>query len=96
MRRKGSQEEAGSLVRWRSVFYRANLQQWMPVRDAVYVLLFFYTYETYLPPAVFGNSFVGRNKAKTLCTLLQHMKLIFSLMALKVNYEFSFLLSEHA
>lgn len=66
------------------------------MRDAVNVLLLFYTYETYLPPAVFGNSFVGRNKAKTLCTLLQHMKLIFSLMALKVHYEFSFLLSEHA
>lgn len=66
------------------------------MRDAVNVLLFFYTYETYLPPAVFGNSFVGRKKAKTLCTLLQHMKLILSLMALKVHYEFSFLLSEHA
>lgn len=65
-------------------------------RDAVNVLLFLYTYETHLPLAVFGNSFVGRNKAKTLCTLLQRMKPIFSLMALKVHYEFSFLLSEHA
>lgn len=56
----------------------------------------FHTYETYLPPAVSGNGFVGRSKAKMLCTLLQHMKLIFSLMALEVHYEFSFLLSEHA
>lgn len=66
------------------------------MRDTVSVLLFFYIYETYLPPAVFGNGSVGRNKAKILCTLLQHMKLIFSLMALEVHYEFSFLLSEHA
>lgn len=96
MRRKESQKEAGYLVRWRSVFYTANLQQWMHVRDAVNMLLFFYTYETYLPLALFGNSFVGKNKAKTLCTLLQHKKLIFSLMALKVHCEFSFLFSEHA
>lgn len=79
MRRKESQKEAGYLVIWRSVFYRANLQQWMHVRDAVNGLVFFYTYETYLPPTVFGNSFVGRNRAKTLCTLLQHIKLIFFL-----------------
>ena len=78
------------------MFYRGNLQQRMCMRDTVSVLLFFYTYETYLPPAVFGNGFVGRHKAKILCTLLQHMKLIFSLMALEVHYEFSFLLSEHA
>lgn len=78
------------------MFYRGNLQQWMGMRNAVSVLLFFCTYETYLPPAVFGNGFVGRRKAKILCTLLQYMKLIFSLMALEVHYEFSFLLSEHA
>lgn len=78
------------------MFYRGNLQQWMGLREVVSVLLFFCTYETYLPPAVFGNSFIGRRKAKILYTLRQHMKLIFSLMALEVHYEFSFLLSEHA
>jgi len=72
------------------MFYRGNLEQWMGMRDEVSVLLFFYTYETYLPPAVFGNGFAGRHKAKILHTLLQQMKLIFSLMALEVHYEFSF------